>query len=591
MGSLLNVALLSVATVSAGYFLYGRLLARWFRLDDRTPTPAQTQRDEVDFLPIEPQSLVPQHFSAIAAAGPIVGPILAGQMFGWAPTLAWILFGSIFIGGVHDLGALVASIRHRACSIPEVVRVHIGRRAYLLFLAFVWICLVYIVVAFTDITAASFMGIQQLTQADETERLAGAAAAGPALKVEVKGAAIATSSMLYLILPIVMALLIKFARLTLGWATIVFVPLVGVAILAGPYFPLDVQTWCGWSDLETRRFWNLALLAYCFVASLVPAWLLLQPRGHLGGYFLYAALLAGGLGVALGGKGIKYPAFTGFTAANGQMLFPMLFITVACGACSGFHSMIASGTTSKQLRRESDAKVVGYGSMLLEALVAVVSLGCLMMLEPNDPNAHGSPNFIYAGGIGRFLELVGVPLAVGVAFGLMAFTTFVYDTLDVCTRLGRFILQEVFGWSGWTGRLVATTLTIAAPAPFLANLSLDGKGEIVQQWKVFWGLFGASNQLLAALTLLGVTVWMHRTRRAAWVWPVLGLPTAWMYVMSMWALGDFAAPLVRGGGGAIPWTAAALFALGLLLLAEAALALGRPDACPPPGAMRSAAPA
>ena len=557
--SLLTVVLLSGVIIGAAYFLYGNVLARLFQLDAKKPTPAIEMEDGVDYVPIEPKFLLSQHFSAIAAAGPIVGPILAGVMFGWLPALLWIVVGSIFIGGVHDLAALVASIRHKARSIAEVVREHMSRRSYILFLAYVWLALVYIVVAFTDITASSFVGVVKLESGQE-----------------VPGGAIATSSLLYLALPIIMGLLLRYTKLPLGWATVIFLPLVGVAIWVGPYIPFDLASVLGVESGQAHKIWDVLLLLYCFVASVVPMWILLQPRGHLGGYFLFFALAGGALGLIFGGKTVQYPAFTNWTTTKGDTLFPILFITIACGACSGFHSIIASGTTSKQLKRETDAKVIGYGAMLLEGMVAVVSLCCVMMLAQNAPLLKNpQPNFIYAQGIGSFLAVIGIPAAFGISFGLMAFTTFVYDTLDVCTRLGRYILQELFGWHDAKGRWVATAITASVPLIFVMRTTLDPTGKAIPAWKIFWSLFGASNQLLAALTLLGVTVWLVRTRKARWVWLVTGVPTVWMYVMSTWALiVTIKKAFVTAEGfhftaDPVPWVALVLVALALLMLIEA----------------------
>jgi carbon starvation protein len=572
----------SAVILSIAYRVYGNYLASKLQLDDSTPTPAESLRDDVDFTPTPTSALLPQHFSAIAAAGPVVGPILAGTMFGWAPALLWILLGSIFIGGVHDLTALVASIRHRARSIPEVVREHVGRRAYILFFAFVWLTLVYIIVAFTDVTASAFHGALELDRADAAETV-GTHSETPA-KVVVSGAGIATSSILYLALPILMGLLVRFAKVPLTAATLIGLPFVGWSIWFGQQHPFDLGGMLSLDKVNTQRLWNIVILAYCFIASLAPVWILLQPRGSLGGWFLYAALFAGAVGVTLGNKQIQYPSFIGFTAENGAQLFPILFITIACGACSGFHSLIASGTTSKQLKKESDAKLVGYGCMLMEAMVAIVSLSCVMILAKGDALFGKSPNFLYAGGIGSFLELLGIPLAVGVAFGLMAFTTFVYDTLDVCTRLGRFILQELFGWNSWGGKAIATAITTLAPLPFLMWQEQLPNGKLNEVWRVFWTLFGASNQLLAALTLIGVTVWLWKTYRQSWVWPVVGLPTVWMYAMSMWALGS---TILKAFGEKATRTdllvaivAGILFSLGAVLLVEAAVALRR--LLPPP---------
>ncbi|MFN7806004.1 MAG: carbon starvation protein A [Planctomycetaceae bacterium] len=642
--NLLVVVVLSAVILLTAYRIYGSILTRLLGLRADVPTPAVTLRDDVDYAPIDSKFLLGQHFSAIAAAGPIVGPILAGYLFGWLPALLWILVGSIFIGGVHDMTALTASIRHKARSIAEVVRDNMSRRSYLLFLAFVWLALVYIIVAFTDVTSSSFLGLQTL----ENNEI-------------ITGGGIATSSLLYLAIPLLMGLCLRYTKLSIGWATAIFLPLVGLSIWVGQFFPLAAEDLFGMpqfvaeelppvrnealailnpgqreqfearashprrlfelgdkgmaSQLELteaqvaslktvldapsrkynlivadgQRLWNVALLVYCILASVAPMWLLLQPRGHLGGYFLYIALAAGALGVVLGGKTVEYPAFRGFavTDASGTVmpLFPLLFITIACGACSGFHSIIASGTTSKQLRCEPDARLIGYGSMLLEAMVAIVSLCCVMMLRPDSDLLAGGqpkPNFLYSRGIGSFLSVVGVPATLGVSFGLMAFTTFVYDTLDVCTRLGRYILQELTGWTGRTGKFVATALTAGFPLLFLIWQPVDESGRIKERWRLFWDLFGASNQLLAALTLLGVTVWLWKTRRAMWVLYVTGIPCVFMYVMSMWALARAITPLgqaVRGrlAGDAgvnlwsnpVPWVALVLACLGVLMALEA----------------------
>lgn len=575
--SLLSVVVVCAAIFLIAYRVYGRLLAQLFRLDPDAKTPAVTMRDDADYVPIEPKFLMSQHFSAIAAAGPIVGPILAGVMFGWIPALLWILLGSIFIGGVHDMSSLVASIRHKARSIAEVVQENMSRRSYLLFLSFIWIALVYIIVAFTDITAGSFVGRVELENGQM-----------------VLGPGIATSSLLYLALPIVMGLLLRYTKLSLGVATLIFIPLVGVTIWAGQYIPFDVAALLSISEGQAHKIWDVALLLYCLAAAIVPMWLLLQPRGHLGGYFLLFALLGGALGLIFGGKQIEYPAFVTWETAKGQTLFPILFITIACGACSGFHALIASGTTSKQLKCETDARVIGYGTMLLEGMVAVVSLACVMMLAKNASLLQNpKPNFIYAQGIGSFLEVIGIPAALGVSFGLMAFTTFVYDTLDVCTRLGRYIIQELLGWHDVKGKWVATAVTAGVPLFFLMQTKFDAAGKEIPIWRTFWELFGASNQLLAALTLLGVTVWLWNTRRQRWVWFVTGIPTLWMYVMSVWAITNIVWRTFAQQGitfDPVPWVGLVLVALAVLMLVEAFKVLARPRPTPtPPDAVTATA--
>jgi carbon starvation protein len=589
---LLVIVIVAAVVLGTAYVTYGSVLARLLSLDPKRVTPAVELRDDLDYEPLEAGTLFPQHFSAIAAAGPIVGPILAGKEFGWLPALIWILVGSILIGGVHDFTALVASIRHKARSIAEVVRDHMSPLSYLLFLTFIWIALVYIIVAFTDITAASFVGAP-------TEENGG-----------VGGGAIATSSLLYLVLPIIMGILLRYYKLPLGPLTAVFIVLVALAIGVGKHIPFDVANYVTVTrdaqveknlsaaiqakaktplestavetkvlermrDFQAQKVWNIALLIYCLIAGVVPVWMLLQPRGHLGGYFLYFALGAGALGLIFGGLTVQYPAIKFSTTGEWPVnLFPMLFITIACGACSGFHSLIASGTTSKQLRCEPDAKVVGYGSMLLEGMVAVVSLCCVMMFAVGSTELSRTPNEIYAAGISRFCEVFWIPAAYARAFALMAFTTFVYDTLDVCTRLGRFIIQELLGMPNWLGRFLGTTLTAGVPMFFLLRHPVDAPEPV---WRIFWSLFGASNQLLAALTLLGVTVWLWKTKRAQWVWPVVGLPAVWMYAMSTWALFFLTKKdlftkereLVNFFSNPVPYIGIVLLGLAIVMLIEA----------------------
>src|SRR5436190_4640083 len=566
--NLLFIVVPSALLLLVAYFTYGRLLARLFELNPARKTPAYELKDGLDFEPLDASSLVPQHFSAIAAAGPIVGPILAGLTFGWLPALIWIPVGSIFIGGVHDFGALVASIRHKARSIAEVVRENMSRRSYLLFLSFIWLALVYIIVAFTDVTATSFIGPPTADNG------------------MVGGGAIASASLIYLVLTILMGVGLRYLKMPLGWATALFIVLVGAAIIAGPKIPLDLATLIyrpaegAPADLyaaakqqngeaiatisQARKGWDVILLVYCLLAGMAPVRRILPPRGPRGGYFWYCAVGAGAIGLILGGDQVQYPYFRGWEAALPrpgapmQLLWPMLFITIACGACSGFHSLIASGTTSKQLKNEGDAKVVGYGTMLMEAMVAIVSLCCVMMFAEKSNELSGTPNQIYAHGIARVLGAPHLPVGIGMSFALMAFATFVYDTLDVCTRLGRFILQELTGLHGWFGRILGTALTAGVPVYFLLSspdvaLSPDTGLPIppFPVWQTFWNLFGASNQLLAALTLLGVTVWLWRTYKAPWVWFVTGVPTVWMYVMSTWALCLMTLPKFQGIGGGL----------------------------------------
>lgn len=533
------------------YRYYGRVLARMLGLNDASPTPAQVVNDGQDFVPTNKFYLLGQHFSAIAAAGPIVGPILAGVWFGWLPAMLWILGGSILIGGVHDFLSLVASIRNKAKSIAEVVRLHMSPRAHFMFLIFIWLCLVYVIIAFTDITATTFVTGEE-------------------------GKGVASASMLYLLLAVIMGIFIRATRFSENKATLLFLPLVFGAIWLGGRVPIQLPGLGGMSPTVT---WDWLLLGYCFVAALLPVWTLLQPRGSLGGYFLYATLLVGVVGLLAGGFRVEQPA----VRAWGEMpkpIFPLLFVTVACGACSGFHAVVSTGTTSKQLRRETDARLVGYGGMLLEGFVALIALSTVMMLAVGSQELGQSPNQIYASGIARFLGIFQIPREQAIGFGLLAFATFVYDTLDVCTRLGRYVFQELTGLRGTAGKVIATAATLALPVLTVTLQVHDATGALVPVWKVFWTLFGASNQLLAALTLLALSVWLRRQGKP---WVITALPMVFMMVMTLWALVLIFRPwLQKLAGAPVAATAAeggaaiVLFVLAILLLVEAGTILVRP---------------
>ncbi len=546
------------------YLTYGKFLAKKvFNLDDSRPTPAVEMNDGLDYVPAKKNMLLGQHFSAIAAAGPINGPILAGTLFGWLPALFWIVIGSIFIGGVHDMGSLIASVRNKARSITDVIRANVSKRAWIVFMIFIWITLVYIIVAFTDLVAGSFVGQVKL----ENDQV-------------VRGGGIAASSLLYLMLPVIMGLLMKFAKLKENWALVIFLPLVAVSIWVGQYIPINLPGIDPANVALGQKVWGIIILVYCVVASVVPVWALLQPRGALGGYLLYGALITAAIGLVFGGYPVQFPAFTKDPGMGSGFWFPMLpllFITIACGACSGFHSLVSSGTTSKQLSKESEAKPIGYGAMLLEGMVAIVALSCVMIVAKDDPLASKAPNFIYASGIGKFLSLIGVNPALGISFGLLAFTTFVYDTLDVCTRLGRYIFEELTGLRNWIGRALGTLLTAGVPVLFLFQTMTDAKGNPIPAWKTFWNTFGASNQLLAALALIGVTVWLVRTAKNKKAWIVAFVPALFMFCMSNWSLLDSInkAWMLKTPGihPAIPVVALILVALSVMVAVETIIAL------------------
>jgi len=549
---LLGCALL----LGLAYRLAKPRLEKWVRIDDSRATPAHLTPDD-DRHPAKAGVLLPQHFSAIAAAGPVVGPILAGAMFGWAPTLAWILIGAILIGGVHDFLALIASVRNKGRTVAELVRRHASPLSHKLFLGFIWLSLVYVIVAFADVTAGTFV----------SRGAPGEDAPGPA---------VASASVGYLLLALAMGLAVR-RGLPGGTARWVFLPLVAVVIGLGQVFPMDIGD---------ARLWTLLLLAYCALASMSPVWLLLQPRGELGGWFLYGVIAVASAGLLVGGLGgsleMKAPAFTGnplFGDLSGaQPILPILLITVACGACSGFHSIVASGTTSRQLDKESDAAPVAYGGMLLEAFFAALTLAIFCVVG----SLATSPDRTYAEGVALLAERASfglIPQSVALPVALLGFATFVFDTLDACTRLARYTLGELLGLTSKLGAWLATLATLAIPAAlaFLPKLTHDGAE--IPLWRTFWTIFGMSNQLLAALALLAATLWLRSEGRRWWpaFVPALVMLAASTSALTLLLLARLTADSLSAVALAETLCAAVLLGLALLLLAETLRFLLRPQ--------------
>ncbi len=480
--------IISVSLLLLGYLFYSKYVSYKFELDDTKVTPANQINDGTDYVPTNPFYLLGQHFSAIAAAGPIIGPILACLNFGWLPSILWIILGAIFIGAVHDFGALISSVRHKGCSIVEIVKINLGKNAYVVFMIFIWISLIYVITAFTDVTTQTFLGV--------VKEFEGGVKFNP-------GGAVAAASIMYLALAIIFGIIHKIFKPSLWLTTIIFVPIVLIIVWYGTkvsnVFIFNLKTW------------YIFILSYCFIASLLPVWLLLQPRGYLGGFVLYITLLTGIIGVFFGNFTIKQDIVkSGIGVKIDENLFPFLFVTIACGACSGFHGLVCSGTTSKQIDKESHTRPIGYGGMLLEGLVAIVAISTVMIVSSNE--IKGQPaGKIYGHGIAHFLTtIIGNDNFIFAAtFGTLAFSTFVFDTIDVATRLGRYILQEIFKSRSFISAVFATSITVCIPLLLLLVSTKDS-------WKSYWVLFGTSNQLLAALTLLTISVWLKKSGKSNW---------------------------------------------------------------------------
>lgn len=493
----IELIIIALVMYVVAYKLYGGFISKRLEVNNGKETPSHTMYDGVDYCPAKSAVLLGHHFASIAGAGPIVGPVIAAG-FGWIPVYLWVVFGAIFIGGVHDYASIVASVRHQSKSIGFIIQQYIGISGKKLFLIFAWATLILVIAVFTIIVADTFTHIPS---------------AG-------------TSSILFMILAVFFGIAIYRLKAPLWIATIVGVILLFLSIPAGNLFPLQL-------DALT---WQLILFGYIFFASTVPVWILLQPRDYLNSFFLYALMIGGLVGVFFAAPTINIPAFNSFSLDKVGYLFPALFVTVACGAISGFHSIVGSGTTAKQLDKETDARIVGYGGMLIEGLLAVLSLtavASMMNKEFIDILVNKGPVPAFSLGVARFLNalpFLNISIESGQSFAALAVSAFALTSLDTATRLARFMLQEYFEdkekneKSLFTNRYVSTAITVA----FGAALTFSG------QTMSIWPVFGSANQLLAALALLALTVWVANLKKG---FLFVLIPMIFMFAVTLTALG------------------------------------------------------
>ena len=521
---MLPIILLSSCVICfLAYRFYGSFLSRRCELNDEQKTPAYQKEDGVDYTPTRASVLFGHHFSSIAGAGPIVGPILAAMYFGWGPTWAWILVGAILVGGVHDFGSTLMSVRNGGRSIADTMRGLVGEGVGKAFMLFVVLALVYVIIVFLDLTANTFT----------------------------KQPAVATASGWFILVAIIFGFLMRSNRFSLGQLALLFFPLTFAGLAVGHYFPI----------VEIGKdFWIWLILIYCFVAAVLPVGLLLQPRDFLSAGFLYAILLLGILGMLFSKETIQMPFFMDWESEKLGMLVPFLFITVACGACSGFHSIVSSGTTSKQIKQESDIRRISYGGMLVEGILAVFAMGCVAVLTMGEREAGGTPVGIFASGASKFFASVGVPPKIGGEFAMLAISTFLLTTLDTCTRLTRFLIEELLSWRNQFSRFGGTFLALLIPAILVFQKFPGPDGTLQPAWKAIWPLFGATNQLLAALALLTFVVFLKANKKS---YGFALLPAFVMIVMPMIAL--FVMFQAHGMQSLIGGTAGAMFLLGIFL--------------------------
>ena len=553
----LVLLLVCIAVLACGYIFYGGWLCKqWGVGESNQPTPAHRMEDGVDYVPAKAPVLMGHHFSSIAGAGPITGPIGAA-MFGWLPVTLWVLIGGIFFGGVHDFGALFASIRHDGQSIGEVISANMSRRAKRLFIIFSYLTLILVVAAFASIVASTFGAT-----VDEATGAIDVAASGTQ-------ASVAMVSILFILIAIVFGFCVYRRNVPMGIASIIGVIAIVVIMAVGMNFhPIYLTT----------KTWMIIVGIYIAIASVTPVWILLQPRDYLSSFLLYAMMAVALVGVILShaqlGGADGLPAVTSFAVDNGngvQYMFPVLFTTVACGAISGFHSLVSSGTTSKQLDKETDAKPIAYGGMLLECVLAVVTICAINFAykynaaNPDAPLAGATA--IFGGGIANMYSMFGQG-TVNVLRTLLVLTysAFCLTSLDTATRLARFMFQEFWLEPGQTPKDIKEGWKKVMVNPYFATILTVVLGIILGMtgYSKIWGLFGAANQLLAGIGLLAVATWLGNAGKNN---KMFLLPMAFMIVVTIASLClTIKNQVGLISAGTADWGAYAQSILGVLLI-------------------------
>ena len=480
----LLLLIISVVVLGAAYLLYGRYLARKWGIDPARKTPAHELEDGKEYVPTSPAVVFGYEFASIAGAGPINGPIIAA-MFGWLPALLWLLFGSVFFGAVHDFAALYTSVKNKGKSIGYIIEQYVGKTGKRLFLIFVWLFSILIAAAFSDIVAGTFGGFD---------------ASGAAIKTN---ASVASTSSLFILAAIGLGFLIRRRKASDLASAIVAIDLLIACIALGIFFPLFLP----------KNVWLYLIFGYIFAASVVPVWVLGQPRNYLNSFLLIAMILAAFVGVVFTNPKINIPAVTAFNV-NGSYLFPALFITIACGAISGFHSLVATGTVSKQISSEKYILPVSYGSMLVETLVAVLALIAVGSLARGGALPKEAPPVVFAMAVSGFLHQLGLPDQVSFTIVSLAVSSFVLTTLDTVARLGRLSFQEMFSIEDKDRSAENLIFRILKSKPAASVFTLVPACLLaIMGYQSIWALFGAANQLLAALTLIACTLFFKKTGR------------------------------------------------------------------------------
>lgn len=512
MNGILMMIISIIALVSA-YMFYGKWLEKKWGVDPNRKTPAHELQDDVDYVPTDKQVVFGHQFASIAGAGPINGPIQAA-MFGWVPILLWILVGGIFFGAVQDFGSLYASVRNKGRSIGYLIELYIGKIGKRLFLLFCWLFCILVIAAFADIVRKSF-GVTGLDQANA-----------------LANGRVASTSMFFILAAVGLGFFFKYVKLNAIYNTIISIAVLAICITVGMLAPLSLST----------NLWLYLVYFYILVASVAPVWALLQPRDYLNSYLLLVMIFGALLGILVSNPTVQLNAFNGFVV-GGQPMFPILFVTIACGAVSGFHSLVSSGTASKQIKNEKDMLPVGYGAMLMESLLAVVSLIAVGSVAVNGFAPAGTPQQIFSSAIAGFLEVLKIPYSASFTIISLAVSAFALTSLDSVARIGRLSFQEFFQDSAtdennmpaWqkvlTNKYVATVATLVV-AFFLSRV---GYANI-------WPLFGSANQLLSALALAALAVFLKKTKKQG---AMLYIPMFIMLAVTLTALTQIIIKIIK----------------------------------------------
>ncbi len=487
--SALLILVIAIVLLALGYVFYGSWLAKQWGVDPNRETPAHTSYDGKDFVPANPAVLMGHHFSSIAGAGPINGPIMA-SVFGWVPVFLWCVLGGIFFGAMHDFGALFASIRHNGGSIGEVIKDSMGIKAQRLFIIFALAVLILVIASFTAVVAGTFVSVDTA-----------------AANYTANGST-AMTSILFIVIAAIFGYFVYRKNAKIGPATIVGIIGIVAIVFLGQFVGLHFS----------RTFWVLFIAVYVTVASLLPVWILLQPRDYLSSFLLYGmmalAFIAVIGGTFTGAATVEIPAVV---PEKTSTIFPTLFITVACGACSGFHSLISSGTSSKQINNEKDAQVIGYGSMIVESALGVISLIAVGVIFSRSTYGGGSeftaPPAAFAGGIATMFASFAGQKSYAVIYNLftLAVSVFALTSLDSATRLCRYLFAELLTPEGKThADLTGAAKFFSTPIVSTLIMVVIGCGMGFLGLSQIWGVFGAANQLLAGIAMLAVCTWLGK---------------------------------------------------------------------------------